>query len=245
MTIYEFNRHPVLIEPRTVTEVTEDQIEATPVLRRASLENAVLFGGPLVRRALQSAPLKGDRDYVLVDTKVTMLMKGWFPAIPGWHTDGVPRGDSQNPADSGAPSMIAQQYQSLDGSAFAGSYAPRFHTLIVGVPCLTKFMASPLSMDLEHGEDSKLYTEMTETIESIYEPNQDRSDQDMTRVYPVVYPEAGAWASWDWWNIHTATESQHRGWRLLIRVTESNVPPVAGDFIRSQSQVYVPLNFGW
>lgn len=230
MTMYDFNANPVLVQPRTVTEVTEDQIESTPTLRRASLENAVLFGGPLVRRALQSAPLKGDRDYVLVDTKVTMLMKGWFPAIPGWHTDGVPRGDSQNPADSGPPSMIAQSHQDNSG------YAPRFHTLIVGVPCLTKFMMGGVTLDLEHGEDSQLYTEMTEAVEEL---------QAGQYLQPVVYPEAGAWASWDWWNIHTATESQHRGWRLLVRVTESNVPPVAGDFIRTQSQVYVPLNFGW
>ncbi|WP_283612345.1 hypothetical protein [Mycolicibacterium poriferae] len=226
MTIYRFNRNPVQLHPLRVRGLDNRLIEATPNLRRASLSNAALFGGPLVRQCLESAPLAGDRHYVIVDTKVSMLMPGWLPAIPGWHTDGVPRGRDGAPAGSGAPSMLEQAEQAADG------YFPRYHTIIVGNDCPTEFLKLPLELDLHHGEDEKLYAEMTRLV--------DHCDPDIRK------PEPGQWASWDWWNIHRATEATERGWRLLIRVTESNtIPPATLGFIRAQNQVYVPREFGW
>src|SRR4051812_36058043 len=105
---YLFNTTPVVtLEP--INFGADDRIiEATPNLRRASLSDAALFGGPLLRDILQTAPLVGDREHVIVDTKVSMLMAGWMPAIPGWHTDGVPRGENGDPAGTGQPSLKRQ-----------------------------------------------------------------------------------------------------------------------------------------
>lgn len=206
-------------------------IEATPNLRRASLHNAALFGGPLVRRLLESAPIVGDHKHILVDTKVSLLMPGWMPAIPGWHTDGVPRqaaadnGLAPDPTYSGDPSLSEQQRRDDAG------YRPRYHTIHVGNDCPTQFLTAPLTLDLDHGEDHGLYAEMTKLVDEL--------------GHVVTDPRPGQWASWDWWNIHAATEATERGWRLLIRITESDIPPTAHGFIRAQNQVYVPREFGW
>lgn len=231
MSVYEFNQAGVLLSP-AIGDLDSKLIEGTLNLRRASLTDAALFGGPLIRTCLEQAPLKGDREYVFVDTKVSLLMPGWMPAIPGWHTDGVPRGVAYgqgfDSASTGAPSMKDQQRQSDTG------YFPRYHTIIVGNDCPTKFLVSPLKLDLENSESEDLYAEMTRLVD-------ERIDSLLQ-----VCPSRNQWASWDWWNIHAATEAIERGWRLLIRITESDtVTPVSAGFIRAQNQVYVPREFGW
>ncbi|WP_141564419.1 hypothetical protein [Mycolicibacterium palauense] len=230
MTGYTFNSTAVVLHD-PVEGLRPELIEGTPNLRRARLSDAVLFGGPLVRTCLEHAPIVGDRVYVVVDTKVSFLMPGWMPAIPGWHTDGVPRGVAYgpgfDPASSGAPSMAEQQRQADTG------YFPRYHTIIVGNDCPTAFVVQPLLLYLERGESTELYAEMTRAVDAL-DP------------LLLVAPQVDQWASWDWWNIHRATEADDRGWRLLIRVTESDtVAPATKGFIRAQSQVYVPQEFGW
>lgn len=223
--IYNFNTKPLVRGP-VVENADPRLIEATPQLRRAALSDAVLFGGPLVRQALQSAPLVGDRKHVIVDTKVSMLMPGWCPAIPGWHTDGVPRGDSGNPASSGMPSLERQQFRSDNG------YFPRFHTVVFGVPCMTQYVTDRMAMEV-NGETPELYSDMTAQV------------QELLPRLNIATPDIGEWVSWDWWQVHQAAKSADRGWRLLIRVTESSDVAPEPNFIRTQSQVYVEHNYGW
>lgn len=200
-------------------------IEGTPNLSRASLQNALLFGGPVVKWLLECCPLVGDRPYTIVDTKVTLLLPGFIPAIPGWHTDGVPRGFWKDPYDSGIPSMSAQVEATEQGEY------PRFHTVIVGNPCLTEFVDVAVNLDLRHSEDTDLYKEVSLLIN---EGN-----------YPTRSQPLGQWISWSWWNIHRAIPATQRGWRLQMRVAEMYRPPLDSGFIRGQSQVYVPEEFGW
>lgn len=200
-------------------------IEGTPNLSRASLQNALLFGGPVVRWALGQCPLVGDREHTIVDTKVTLLLPGFIPAIPGWHTDGVPRGQWKDPYDTGLPSLDIQMEQSHEGKF------PRFHTLILGNPCMTEFVDVGVSLDLRHANDPDLYKEVSALINEGSYP---------TRKHPQNH-----WISWSWWNIHRAVPATERGWRLQMRVAEMYHPPLDQGFIRAQSQVYVAPEFGW
>ncbi|QNJ56913.1 hypothetical protein SEA_REINDEER_122 [Mycobacterium phage Reindeer] len=236
MSYYWFNSNPVELGP--CVDLTTDQrklIEATPNLRRASLNNAVLFGGPLLRILLAHAPLTGKHRHVFVDTKVSMLMPGWWPAIPGWHTDGVPRqirvpeGSDMapySPTGNGQPSLRKQADMHL------GGYRPIYHTIHVGNDCPTEFIDGQLRMPIDHDEDDQMYAEMTRKI----------NECSTLRKLKAV---EGQWMTWDWFNIHQATQATERGWRLLIRVTESDVPPASSNFIRVQNQVYTPQEFGW
>lgn len=228
-----FNRTAPVVG-QSITEPSQDAIEQTLNLRQVSLEDAARYGGDITRRALGAMNFKGDRKHIVVDTKVHMLMPGFIPAIPGWHTDGVPRGDDLDPGGKGAPRIDAQ----IDGVVSA----PRYHLLVTGKHCPTRFLAKPVSLNVENGPD--LYKKMSQDINTAVDAAQRFGDGEGlffdTPTSTVV--------EWDWWNIHTAQQSQGRGWRYLIRVTETDhIMPRTNpaDFIRTQNQVYVPTEFGW
>lgn len=227
-----FNQNAPVIG-NSIEEPSQDAIENTLNLRQVSLEDAARYGGEVTRAALGAMNLKGDRKHIIVDTKVHMLMKGFIPAIPGWHTDGVPRGAERNPAGSGDPDIEAQiNHNQLDISA------PRYHLLVTGSHCPTRFLANPLTLDVDNGRN--LYAFMSKYINTLNMLSPSHFDYLDTPASTVV--------EWDWWNIHCAQIATGRGWRYLIRVTETDhIEPRTNpaDFIRTQNQVYVPTEFGW
>lgn len=231
MKNYRFNREPLTILETGVTG-SDAEVEATPIFRQAPLHQAALLGGPLLQRALETVPLAGDRDNVFIDTKVSYLMPGWIPSIPGWHTDGVPRGPERNPAGKGEPNLDAQEELTEQG------VTPRYHTMTIGsADCPTRFAVDPIELLLP-GSTRELYAETTRLM-GVKQSGDDPVE--------VIEPGNGEWVSWDWWQLHAAISSRSVGWRLLIRVTETDlVEPRVEKFIRSQSQVYVPsVEIGW
>jgi len=224
---FVFSQNPITIHEKVVENISGEAVESTPVLRRPSLENAVMYGGPLMRELLETVPLVGDKNYITVDTKVTLLMPGWYPAIPGWHTDGVPRGEELLPDAKGKPR--------LDKQAELPEIAPHYHVISVGLDSPTEFVNQPFELDIENFDNPDLYKELTQKVNPLVE----ESKLDVVSL-------SDAWVSWDWWNVHRAIPADKTGWRLLIRVTESDVlKPRTKEFIRPQSQVYVPVDFGW
>lgn len=222
-----FSQNPIKVHEKVVENVSGEAVESTPVLRRPSLENAVMYGGPLMRELLETVPLVGDKNYITVDTKVTLLMPGWYPAIPGWHTDGVPRGEELLPDAKGKPR--------LDKQSELPKNVPHYHVISVGLDSPTEFVNQPFELDIENFDNSDLYKELTQKVNPLV------ADGKLE-----VVSLSDAWVSWDWWNVHRAIPADKTGWRLLIRVTESDVlKPRTKDFIRPQSQVYVPVDFGW
>lgn len=214
----------------SIPEPSQELIETSLNLRQVSLEDAARYGGPITKQALGAMNLRGDRKYVVVDTKVHLLMPGWIPAIPGWHTDGVPRGEEMNPAGKGDPNLRAQ----IDGSVTA----PRYHILVTGEHCPTRFAKGPIDLDFDENIGKDLYKEMTKQI---------RGRVQNGEIETMVTPPSTV-VEWDWWNVHTAQQSEGRGWRYLIRVTETDhIRPRTdpNDFIRTQNQVYAPMEFGW
>src|SRR5688500_599387 len=102
-----FNRTPI-VTGQIIPIYRQEAIENTLNLRQVSLEDAARYGGPITRAALGAMNFKGDRKNIIVDTKVHLLMDGMIPAIPGWHTDGVPRGDNNDPGGKGEPRISSQ-----------------------------------------------------------------------------------------------------------------------------------------
>lgn len=230
MTEYTFNTTPLKQGP-VVTGKGIETISATLTFRRASLQNALLFGGPLIRSCLEDCPLVGDRDYTLVDTKVALLLPGFIPSIPGWHTDGAPRHHSRDGWDEYSPFFYGPPSQAEQLRQSEAGYFPRYHSVHVGIDCPTEFMSSGCWIDLEHGEDEGLYKEMGEKVTAMPFGPLDKE----TLLAPY-----GQWLSWDWWRIHRAVPAKQRGWRVWIRVTECDDPPLEHDFIvRPQTQIYV------
>ena len=231
-----FNRHPLISSGQLDYEPGNDLIKATPALWQADLDTAIRYGGDLTRDALSAMNIRGDRKHVIVDTKVHMLMPGFMPAIPGWHTDGVPRGVEKNPAGKGAPDMMAQE--EMDGRR------PRFHLMVAGpADCPTRFcIEKGLELEVPEEPDARLYAMISEQMLDL------TSGQRLYGGVKTFEATPGTVYEWDWWQLHTAIRSRSHGWRFLIRVTESDhhVPQrKIAHVIRTQQQVYVPDTFGW
>jgi hypothetical protein len=227
-----WNRNPVRVGQDIATP-NQTVIENTFNLRQVSLEDAMRYGGTITREAIGAMNFHNDRNNIIVDTKVHFLMEGMCPAIPGWHTDGVPRGEDLNPAGTGAPNLIAQEWGHIS--------APRYHLLVTGTHCPTRFVAEPVELNafrLMGDNPRNLYQNMTRMVDKrIATDGLDVFDSPCSTVL-----------EWDWWNIHTAQQATGRGWRYLIRVTETDhiVPRTnPAEFIRTQNNVYAPMDFGW
>lgn len=223
----EFNRNPVFAGA-AVDRFSEADIKASIGLWRASLDDAVKYGGSLTRMVLGKMNLRGDKKYIIVDVKVHMLVKGFMPAIPGWHTDGVPRFSDHWNISDGVPSLAEQ----ADWEDSGEPVSPRYHLYVSGSGCLTKFITDPITLDVpESGSDT--YANISKQVNLLNLP---------TSVFP------GQIIEWDWWNLHTAVPAQKREWRYLCRVTETDHKAPNTDLrevLRTQEQVYVPTEFGW
>jgi hypothetical protein len=223
-----FNRNPVEVGNSMPTP-SQDKISETFNLRQVSLENAARYGGSITRDALGLMNFKGDRKNIIVDTKVHFLLPGMCPAIPGWHTDGVPRGKTLLPHDHGEPMPLFQDSGSIS--------EPRYHLLVTGTHCPTKFLNESFSMSA-YDNDSNLYENMTHAVNDLVD----------NHGWTTFDSPDSTVLEWNWWNVHTAQLATARGWRYLIRVTETDyIEPInsPADFIRTQNNVYSPMEFGW
>jgi hypothetical protein len=152
-----FSRTPLQVDlDRRIEQPAQEAVANTIGLWQASLEDAVRYGGDVTREALSVMSLRGDRKYTVVDTKVHMLMPGLYPALPGWHTDGVPRGEGGNPLAKAPPNIQAQEETSLR--------PPRFHLLVTGEGCLTDFLTTPTHFDVPSEPSTLLYQSITRQV---------------------------------------------------------------------------------
>lgn len=156
-----------------------------------------------------------------------MLMPGWSPAIPGWHTDGAPRDALKNPQGGGLPDTFAQE---------GDDRFNRYHIMVTGEGCLTKFMTKPLDVPIPAKPSFDVYSMMSKHVNSVI-------DDSMVMTAPSCQV-----IEFDWWDIHTGVIAAKKEWRYLIRVCESDYYRPQQDLrqvIRMQSQVYSPADFGW
>lgn len=219
-------------------------------LVNASLEDALRFGGELTRAAIGAMELRHDRKYIVVDTKVHMLMPGFYAAIPGWHTDGVPRGRNWNPLSKEDPRLDVQE--AIDRCERGDPYAAtvhaelaepepwvrrptRYHMLVTGDGCLTEFVDGTVALEPTPAwAGPGLYADMNRQVEVLRPPT-------------MLVPSCRV-VEFDWWDIHRGTAATMHEWRFFIRVAELDLAEPERDLrkvIRTQCQVYTPTDFGW
>ncbi len=224
-----FNRNPLtILHERKIEQPSVEVLKNTPALWNASLDDAIKYGGELTRAALGAMNLQFDRKYIVVDTKVHMLMPDMCPAIPNWHSDGVPRGAQLLPEAKEPPNIFAQE-EMTDS---------RFHLLVTGEHCLTEFLDGPTLLDVPAEPDTGLYSMVNEQVRQLI-----KDDKRKVITAPSCTP-----IEFDWYDIHRGVESTGHEWRYLIRVTETDHMPPQTDLrkiIRTQQQVYVKKDFGW
>lgn len=112
----------------------DETIKNEPMFFQMPLKQALQQGGPITRAFLSCVPLSEGN--MFLDSRVHMLMPGWWPCIPGWHHDDVERS-----RPDGQPNY------------HTASYRPWFAMGLVGsAHCPTQFKTGAFSLpEVENG----------------------------------------------------------------------------------------------
>ncbi len=202
--------------------VSQEVIAEEPMLFSASPEFASTYGGPLTAAALaRMTPFMLDhalpRRHWVIDTRSHMLMPGQYPAIGGWHCDGVPRAGYD-----GQPDVTKMRDD-------VWSIVVHLSTDPIGVS-RTRFLTSNVDADVDPGG----------VWASVHEQVGSPAGTDCaTRTYPD-----GTFVAFTMPTLHRAQPALVRGWRWWMRASCYSTMPV--NKIRRQAQVYtVAEGAGW
>lgn len=117
----------------SLQDFPQDVIKNEPMFFNVNLDFAWKNGGPITRDFINmvyesNKPI--DNSVVVIDTRTHMLMPGWYPCIPGWHHDDVPRYGLAN-----QPCYLFPEYRSKHVMA-----------LVNGDICPTQFAIGKINM---------------------------------------------------------------------------------------------------
>lgn len=198
----------------------EEQTKNEPMLFSCDLEASFRLGGPLTHSFLEALPedWRTSKD-LIIDSRVHMLMKDFFfPCIPGYHHDDVPRR-----ALDGQPDYDNPEYRSEHVMA-----------LVNGDVCPTQFALGKAEFpDIEPGE--VYYRVWHPIVEAKI-----ASGELITLDAPsnqLIYFDDRTW--------HQGVIARENGWRWFIRASR-NTNRKATNELRRQVQVYLqnPMD-GW
>lgn len=194
-----------------------DEIKNEPMFFNCDLDFAYNNGGEITKKFIEQLPVDWMRSDCVVDSRVHMLMKDWYPCIPGWHHDDVPRS-----TPTGQPNYTNPEY-----------HAEHLIGLVNGEICPTKFLVQTVELS-EPDINKTVYEEWHKEIESIYP----RMMQDAP---------SGIYVQFDCNTFHTGTQAREDGWRWFIRLSRNTdrTKNITNE-IRRQVQVYLenPI-MGW
>ena len=202
--------------------VNESVIKDEPMLFSCDWDFAHSHGGTLTRLFLDSVPPEWAelRDAMVIDSRVHMLMKGWYPAIPGWHLDDVPRTRDDGQPDHVRPSYYARNLMALWNADVAPTefiLGREFHLI-----------------DVPPGQ-GVVYGKWHDDIETLIHAGELRTMAVPDRRY----------VDFGWGDFHQATPAVRFGWRFFIRANVNTTRKKRNE-IRRQVQVYMTKPFrGW
>jgi len=213
-------RETVIFKPRFIeykmamSARNDGEIKIEPMLYGASYDFAMKNGGPVTKEFL--GLIHGDKSSIFIDSRVHMLKPGWYPAIPGWHLDAIPRSKTNRQPD------FSQDTSSL-GCFFA----------IVGSRSYsgTEFLADEIDVSIN---DGKKWSEFSAEINAKIE-----NGLKTTLIQNRSFVEFGPT------DFHRATPATDHCFRLFIRAMRGHHIEPKNE-IRTQTQVYVrDLEAGW
>lgn len=218
MKVYTFES---AIETRATmpSDYPLDVVKNEPMLFSCDREFAQAHGGEITRSFFDALPEDWQTPDIIFDSRVHMLMPGWFPCIPGWHLDDVPRSRPDGQPDHDDPEYKAEHILAIVGEASRTEFA-------LGEICLT-----------EPDLGKVVYGEWHERIESMLSGVNSQVRRHLVREGQLV--------QFDWRSFHRGTAATRNGWRWFGRITRNSKRPLSNE-IRRQVQVYLPaVNVGW
>jgi hypothetical protein len=203
-------------------QVDDAMLKNEPMLFGASMEFARWEGGALTRAVLDDIrriwPDAGD---VVIDSRVHMLMPGWYPCIPGWHHDDVARG--------------------MDGQ-------PDYDALLRGGPKPDHLLIL-VNSDVAPTEFYDDVTVMPRVSGTVYGHWNTMLNQHIERSFAfsrrIVQATDRTWHEFDCTTFHRGVKATRNGWRWFLRASKgtSRVPT---NEVRRQVQVYLDQpEAGW
>jgi hypothetical protein len=204
---------------KTVSQFTEEEVKNEPMLFSCDFESALDLGGPITREFIRH--LSDEfffADDLIIDSRVHMLMPGFWPAIEGFHLDDIPR-----TRPDGQPEHFTPTYK-----------AKHCMMLVNGDICPTRFAVGKSSVpDVKEGQI--YYKEWHPLIKKQLEEG----------VLKEYLAPSNQLVYFDWQTWHEATEAIKGGWRFFIRATINTYRKPSNE-LRKQVQVYKKMPYeGW
>ena len=209
-----FNSQFKTLEPLASFE--EDIIKNEPMFFSASPAFALQNGGPITKQFLKQLPWKNDDGTMVFDSRVHMLMPGWYPCIPGWHHDDVPRTRSD-----GQPNYNEGKSQHI-------------MAIVNGGICPTYFAVGNGHLP-EIPLGKVIYKEWHPLVELLIKNN----------ILTVCECPSNYMVQFNYQSFHRGSAAIRSGWRWFGRVTRNSTRKVTNE-IRKQVQIYMSEeNAGW
>lgn len=199
---------------------TDEQVKNEPMFFNCDLSFAHTYGGPITRAFIDSLPDDWKHANPVLDSRVHMLMPGWYPCIPGWHHDDVPRS-----TPTGQPNYVNPEYRS-----------EHLMGLVNGDICPTEFMVGEIEVP-DPDINKIIYKVWHEEVEWAEGWNGVHKTQ----------AQSGRYIQFDWQAFHTGTAAVANGWRWFIRLSRNtDRQKKITNEVRRQVQVYMDnLTEGW
>jgi hypothetical protein len=207
--------------------IANDCIKKETMFFNCDLEFAYKNGGKITKSFIDNLP-NDWRENVVFDSRIHMLFPNWYPSIPGWHHDDVPRpkiSTGEHFITAGQPDYENPSYQS-----------EHILGLVNADICPTQFINSVVNMKaIPDGE--LIYRQWHKDLESFVEDGSVNvvEAKDRTLYY------------FDCNTFHTGVRARNHGWRWFGRVSRNTdrVKTITNE-IRVNAQVYLEFpTEGW
>lgn len=209
-------------------QASQERIKNEPMLFNCDLKSAYELGGPLTRSFIDNLPLDWLEANPVIDSRVHLLMPGWYPCIPGWHHDDVPRSTS-----TGQPNYVNPEYES-----------EHICGLVNAEICPTKFLIGDVEVS-EPNIHKTVYEEWDREISENYVSEGSRIPRKVN--HDIYLAESNRLIQFDNHTFHEGTKAVGNGWRWFIRASRNtDRQKTVTNELRHQTQVYLEYpKAGW
>jgi hypothetical protein len=197
---------------------SESIIKNETMLFNCDFESAYILSNEPTRQFLNALPEDWKNNRTIIDSRVHMLMPNWYPCIPGYHHDDVPRERSD-----GQPNYFDPSYRSE-------------HAMILynGSICPTEFAIGIAEFDDVQLGDIYYKKWHQSVMEKL---NAGQLEKISAPENTVIFFNDRTW--------HQGVKAVSGGWRLFIRASRNTGRRPTNE-VRRQVQVYLenPME-GW
>lgn len=211
-----FNRMPEYVG---TFSVSYDDLRNFPQVYRCSAEFVKTLGHKPLSAAVDQAlkQLTQKWKFISIDTRLSMLMEGMYPCIPGWHVD-----DFWRPEGKKTDLLTVPEAEHIG--------------LNLGTCSNTIFLKHPITIEIPTPAelevlDTNVHTIIHKEVERKEIASFPLQEREFWRFFPTT--------------IHRGSAATENGWRYFFRLSGSNHREPLNQ-LRTQTQVYVAdMSKGW